>query len=481
MTSNEVDGKTTSERKRLFQPKSQKRTVDKASLPKWFEDSRNMHDHQAKYLGKIYQMREKLIHDEKKLLEHSLTRMDRQKYLTNRPLQGRPRAFTSPSLLDDVKGILISRRSDVKTHTTSSVASVDDLKKSTGLRGKRLCKDTTSFYHQSIDVSDISDMVDPNMNHVVSSAIDDDDVLIKMTKCQKSGCHCVIPCQTCREEPPMYDVSFEKKDRKEFCTLKTEEKPKKISRRKESQRNQVDTLRETSIKDEVPAEKPKSKKETFSRLPKLSNIPRRKRYETKSGKPSKLTKRHSLEQTTVKDISMAGKQMFMHEQANKSDKEVFFSKLSALDIEAAKGNSPTSISPRSISPYSISGASGSPTSPQEFKFPDPAEKPLPKVSINLPPVPLNTPHTTSPHISLSASTSEFNDDHAPVIVFRPATPYIERTENTVKPQSKGWSLWKAVKQTEIRRMELKKLIEDIKEFNTNNTSIEQRLNEVSTS
>ncbi|PIK53824.1 hypothetical protein BSL78_09261 [Apostichopus japonicus] len=67
MTSNEVDGKTTSERKRLFQPKSQKRTVDKASLPKWFEDSRNMHDHQAKYLGKIYQMREKLIHDEKKI------------------------------------------------------------------------------------------------------------------------------------------------------------------------------------------------------------------------------------------------------------------------------------------------------------------------------------------------------------------------------------------------------------------------------
>lgn len=232
MTSNEADGKTTGERKsRLFQPKShQKKDGDKASLPKWFEDSRNMHDHQAKYLGKIYEMREKLINDEKKSLEHSLSRMDRQKFLANRPLQGRPRAFTSPSLLDDVKGILISRRSDVKAHNTAPyiASSTEGLKKTQALRGKRICKDAPGFlYHKSIDISD-TDELDRNMNHLYSAA-KDDDVLIKMARCKngKPGCDFVVPCRACREEPLVFDVALEKKDKNQFCaSSKSEEKVK---------------------------------------------------------------------------------------------------------------------------------------------------------------------------------------------------------------------------------------------------------------
>lgn len=240
-------------------------------------------------------------------------------------------------------------------------------------------------------------------------------------------------------------------------------------------------MRQTSNKDN-PSEGAKSRKDAFSRLPKLSNIPRQKKYETTKKVQNTTTRQNSSSsQPSARDMKMAGKQIFIHEQVNRSEKEELFSQIDTSESDSMKANSPTSMSPRSISPYSLSCTSVSPGSPQEFKFPE-QETPVPKLSINLPPVPLNTPRTTSsPQLSLSANTSDLVGDHAPVIVLRPATPYVERTENQTKlPPSKGWSLWKAVKQTEIRRMELKKLIEDIKEFNTSNKSIEQRLNTVST-
>ncbi|KAJ8019595.1 hypothetical protein HOLleu_41245 [Holothuria leucospilota] len=444
---------------------------DKSTLPKWFEDSMNMHEHQATYLGKIYEMREKLIKDEKRLLEHSLTRMDRQKILSSRPtLQGRPRAFTSPSLLDDVKGILISRRPDVKTHGKSrNRTSVDDLNNESALKGKRIFKDgKTATFNESSD-SETTDRI--------NEEVTEDEVFFKLTKAKRgrNSCDGAFQCKICHEEPRPY-LAFDGKERKEFCTAGTERKAKNGTSRRDSRKNVTMTTKRNTTKDYVP-EIPSGKRESFSKLPKLKDIPRRKRYETKNKNKSFTSRQKSSSQDCfMGDIT--GKQININEQCSKPEKDELFSKLESLETDF-KGNSPTCLSPRSISPYSLSGASTSPTSPQELKFPENETFP-PKVEINLPQVPLNTPKTHSPLLSISANNSELEGDHAPVIVLRPATPYVEKIEQPTKQTKKGWALWQAVRQTEIRRLELKKLIEDIKEFNTNNRSIEQRLSEVTT-